>query len=86
MISKRATAIAIVGILIMAGGAAAGEDAAAAVEGFLTANGEKVELPHAYAYREEGGYYDEDDPTWTLLYVDRPIEEAALDDLIWDAA
>jgi len=70
---------------LTAGVAVAGEDAAP-FEGFFTANGESVNMLYAFAYKEEGGFYDEEDPTWTLLFVDRPVEEADLDDMIWDAA
>lgn len=86
MTSARRTTVVFLGLLILAAGMTTADEPAASVEGFFSANGESVELPYAYAYREEGGFYDEEDPTWTLLMVDRPVEEADLDDMIWDAA
>jgi hypothetical protein len=56
------------------------------VEGEFVANGTTVELPFVYAYQEKKGFYDEADPTWTVLFVSRSIEERDLDDHIWDAA
>lgn len=70
---------------LMAGVAVAVEEAAP-LEGTFTANGEKVELLYAYAYEEDGGFYDEDDPAWTLLFVGRPLEAGDDYDMIWDAA
>jgi hypothetical protein len=56
------------------------------VVGSLVVNGTTVELPFAYAYAQKTGFYDEADPTWTLLFVSHPIDERSLDDHIWDAA
>lgn len=70
---------------LMASPAVAGEETAS-VEGIFTANDEKVELPYVYAYAEKKGFYDEADPTWSLLFVEQPVEERDLDDHIWDAA
>ena len=86
MTSTARATLVILGLLIMVTGPSTGEDPAAPIEGFFTANDESVELPYAYAYREEGGFYDEEDPTWTLLFVDQPVKKADLDDMIWDAA
>jgi hypothetical protein len=66
--------------------AAAAEETAASVEGALVVNGTTVELPYVYAYAQKTGFYDEADPTWTLLFVSQPIAERSLDDHIWDAA
>jgi hypothetical protein len=65
--------------------AGAGETAAS-VEGSLVVNGTTVELPYVYAYAQKTGFYDEADPTWTLLFVSHPVDERSLDDHIWDAA
>ena len=56
------------------------------LEGTFTANGEKVELTHVYVFPQKVGFYDETDPTWTLLLVARPVDERELDDHIWDSA
>lgn len=64
--------------------AAAGEEAS--VSGTLTANGETVELPYVYVYALDKGFYDDEDPTWTLIFVERPIEERKVDEPIWDSA
>ncbi len=61
-------------------------ETAASVEGTLVVNGETVELPYVYAYARKTGFYVEEDPTWTLLFVGNPIDERSLDDHIWDAA
>ncbi len=66
--------------------AAGAEETAASVKGALVVNGTTVELPYAYAYAQKTGFYDETDPTWTLLFVGHPIDERSLDDHIWDAA
>jgi hypothetical protein len=66
--------------------ATAAEETAASVEGALVVNGTTVELPYAYAYAQKTGFYDEADPTWTLLFVSHPIDERSLDDHISDAA
>jgi len=63
--------------------AGAGE---ASLEGTFTANGEQVELSHVYVFAQKEGFYDKTDPTWTLLFVARPVEERDLDDHIWDSA
>jgi hypothetical protein len=56
------------------------------LEGYFTANGEKVELTHVYVFPQKEGFYDPSDPTWTLLLVAGPVEERELDDPIWDSA
>ncbi len=85
MTSHRSIAIAFLSLLLAVGSAAADEPAAVA-EGFFTANGEGVELPYAYAFKEDGGFYEEDDPTWTLLFLSRPLEADDDYNMIWDAA
>jgi hypothetical protein len=65
---------------------AGASEAAASVEGTLVVNGTTVELPYVYAYAQKTGFYDEADPTWTLLFVSRPVDERSLDDHIFDAA
>lgn len=52
--------------------------AEATVSGTLVANGQTVELPYAYAWAEEKGFYDDNDPTWTLLFVQHPVEQRDL--------
>ena len=63
---------------------AAGDEAT--VTGTFTANGTSVELPYVYVYKLDKGFYDDNDPAWTLLFVDHPIEERKLDEHIWDGA
>lgn len=62
----------------------AGEEAS--VSGTFTFNGEAVKLPYVYVVAEEKGFYEDDDPTWKLIFVDQPVEERELDGHIWDAA
>lgn len=70
----------------MAVAGAAASVSGASVSGTFTANGETVELPYVYVYALDKGFYDDEDPTWTLLFVDRPIEERKVDEPVWDAA
>ena len=56
------------------------------VKGTLRANGETVELPYVYMWPEKEGFYDAGDPTWNLLFVERPLEPREIGEHIWDAA
>jgi len=56
------------------------------LEGKFVANGSAVELPYVYVYTEKQGFYDEADPTWTMLFVEHSVEERELDDSVWGAA
>jgi hypothetical protein len=85
MASIRMSAVVFLGLLIVASAAVADEPAAS-VAGYFVANGEKVELPFVYVYAEKHGFYDEADPTWSLLFVEHAIEERELDDTVWGAA
>lgn len=77
-------AVVVIGSTLAAGAATASEPAS--VKGVLTVNGSTVELPFVYAYPEESGFYDDADPTWTLLFVDREISERELDEPLWESA
>lgn len=63
---------------------AAAEDPS--VSGVLVANGETVKLPYVYVWAEKEGFYDPADPTWTVLFVERPVEPREIGEHIWDAA
>lgn len=56
----------------------------ATVVGTLTANGESVELPYVYIYAEEKGFYNDNDPTWKILFAARQIPERELEDSFLD--
>ena len=86
MTARLGSLVIVLGLLIVVSGVAIAEEPDVTVEGYFVANGEKVELPYAYAWVEKQGFYDEADPTWSLLFVDRPVAERELDDMIWDAA
>jgi len=58
----------------------------ATVKGALVANGTTVELPYVYVWAEKKGFYDEKDPTWSVLFVEKPVEEREIDELVGDAA
>ncbi len=62
------------------------ESAEPKVSGTLVANGETVELPYAYVWAQEKGFYAESDPTWTLLFVQHPVEQQELKAPVGDAA
>lgn len=86
MLSQRTAIIALFVVLLMGSIPTAANEQGATLEGVFTANGEPLELPHVYVWLEEEGFYDEADPTWTLLFVEHPIEERDLGDTIWDSA
>jgi len=62
----------------------AAEDAK--VSGSMTANGKSVQLPYAYAWAEEKGFYDEADPTWTLLFSENPVAARDLKSPFYEGA
>jgi len=80
-------ACVVVGLGVVLGPSTAGAgDDEAWVKGTFVANGTTVELPYVYVYAKDEGFYDPADPTWELIFVDRPIDERKVDDPIWDAA
>lgn len=72
-------------VVLWSSGVVAGDEKASA-SGSLTANGRTIELPYVYVYAAEKGFYDANDPTWKLLFVEHPIDEKALDEPVRDAA
>ncbi|MCH9646837.1 MAG: hypothetical protein K0U98_01285 [Deltaproteobacteria bacterium] len=54
------------------------------VDGKLIANGEAVELPYVYVIAQEEGFYDESDPTWTVIFAAESIEVRELDSFFFD--
>ncbi|HET6603156.1 MAG TPA: nuclear transport factor 2 family protein [Xanthomonadaceae bacterium] len=52
--------------------------------GQFTVNGQSVELRHAYAYREAKGFYNDSDPTWTLVFTAEPVAARDIDDHFLD--
>jgi hypothetical protein len=79
-----AVVLLVAGAVIVAGAATASEPAS--LKGVLTANGTTVELPYVYAFPEETGFFNDADPTWTVLFVDRAIAERELDEPLWESA
>ena len=55
------------------------------VQGSFVANGEAVELPHVYIWPKEEGFYDADDPTYTILFVGRELSPREIGRSVWDA-
>ena len=43
------------------------------VKGLLTVNQEEIDLNYVYAWQEDEGFYDPQDPLFTLLFVDQPL-------------
>ena len=86
MVSRQVVVVVVAVLAVFVGvvGLAAAEEAT--VKGVLEANGETVELPYVYVWAEEEGFFDPADPTWSLLFVDRPIEERELGEMLWEAA
>jgi len=58
----------------------------ASVTGSFVVNGNAVELPYVYVWREKKGFYNDDDPTWTILFVGRKLKPTEVGDPVWDAA
>lgn len=56
------------------------------VNGTLTANGTTVELPFVYVWPEREGFYDQGDPTWNIIFVERELEPREIDAHPWDTA
>jgi len=56
------------------------------VEGSFIVNGNPVELPYVYVWREKEGFHNPDDPTWTILFVGRKLEPTEVGEMVWDAA
>lgn len=56
------------------------------VEGSLSYNGQTIELNHAYYYNEPQGFYDESDPTWTVLFTAEPVSQRDVDDVFLEPA
>lgn len=67
-------------------GPAAVADENSTVSGNLVANGKTVELPYAYVWAEEKGFFKDSDPAWTLLFVQHPVKQQDLKEPIGDAA
>jgi len=61
-------------------------DEQASVSGTFKANGTTVELPYVYAWAQDKGFYNDSDPTWTVLFVQHPIDERKLGEMVWDSA
>jgi len=80
----RSMLLCLVLLALLAPGANAGE--LPSVSGSLTANGTTVALPYVYAWAQEKGFYNDADPTWTVLFVEHPIEARELGKPVWDAA
>ena len=58
----------------------------ASVEGSFVVNGNPVELPYVYVWREKKGFYNDDDPAWTILFVGRKLKATEIGDPVWDSA
>jgi len=86
MQSQKLVAIVLFVILASFSVAVGAGDTEGTVEGVFTYNEKAVNLPHVYIWPAEEGFYDKADPTWTLLFVENPIEERELDDIPWDTA
>lgn len=77
-------ASAVLALSLVPGLVLATEDAT--VSGNLVANGETVELPFVYVWAEDEGFFDPADPTWTVLFVEHPLEARDLGRAVWDSA
>ena len=48
------------------------------VTGSLIANGKTVELPYVYVWKNKEGFYDPNDPTWNIIFVERSLQPREL--------
>lgn len=51
------------------------------VEGSLIVDGESIPIRHAVIYAEDEGFYQDDDPTWTLVFSSAEIAPRDADDM-----
>jgi len=58
----------------------------ASVKGSFVVNGNPVDVPYVYVWREKKGFYKDDDPAWTILFVGRKLKATEIGDPVWDAA
>lgn len=56
------------------------------VNGTLTANGSTVELLFVYVWPEKEGFYDTNDPTWNIIFVEHELQPRDIDTHPWDTA
>ena len=54
--------------------------------GTLSANGKTVELPYVYVWPEKEGFFDKNDPTWNIIFVERELKPREIDAHPWDTA
>lgn len=54
------------------------------IDGTLTVDGETIPLTHAVIYAEDEGFYQPDDPTWTLVLTGSEISARDADDMFID--
>ena len=80
----RTLSLALVVFSLAGSAVAADEDSK--VSGNLVANGKTVELPYAYVWAGEKGFYKDSDPTWTMLFVEHPVKQQELKEPVGDAA
>jgi len=69
----RSLSVAIV--FIWSAGAVLATEAKPKVSGTFVANGKTIALPYAYVWAEKEGFYDKSDPTWTIVFVEHPIDD-----------
>jgi len=79
--------VVLVVLAVVVGSApTAGAEGETSVSGTLTANGSSIKLPFVYVWALEKGFYDDNDPAWKILFVERAVPERELGEMIWDAA
>lgn len=54
------------------------------VRGKLIKNGETTDLPYVYVYAEKDGFYDDNDPTWSVVFAAEPVEARDVDSPFMD--
>ena len=54
------------------------------IDGTMTVDGQSIPLTHAVIYAEDEGFYQPDDPTWTLVLTESEISARDADDMFID--
>lgn len=78
LLCRIATGLASVAVLSVPALAADPLPPAGSASGTLEVDGESIPLRHAYVYREDQGFYDPADPTWTLVLSAEPLQARQL--------
>ncbi|REJ85547.1 MAG: hypothetical protein DWQ36_02870 [Acidobacteria bacterium] len=80
----RLVLLALVPLLLFVAAAPALAQEPGTAKGTATFNGNDLAIAYAAIYAEEKGFYDENDPTWTLVLTAEPVAPREIDDPFHD--